>query len=61
MPKRCWRSLPAVAGGGRRLLQALRAGLAELSGCELVQLYLLDATHTRLGMKPSASTAAATA
>ena len=25
-------------------------GLTELSGCELAQLYLLDATHTRLGM-----------
>ncbi|MEC4240236.1 sigma-54 interaction domain-containing protein [Pseudomonas sp. DSV-1] len=25
-------------------------GLAELSGCELAQLYLLDATHTCLGM-----------
>jgi len=32
------------------LLGCFVRGLAELSGCELTQLYLLDATHTRLSM-----------
>lgn len=32
------------------LLGGLVRGLAELSGCELAQVYLLDATHTCLGM-----------
>lgn len=32
------------------LLGAFVRGLTELSGCELAQVYLLDATHTRLGM-----------
>lgn len=35
---------------GAELLAAFMRGLGELSGCELTQLYLLDATHTRLGM-----------
>lgn len=32
------------------LLGSFVRGLGELSGCELAQLYLLDATHTRLGI-----------
>ena len=35
---------------GSALLGGFARGLAELSGCELAQLYLLDATHTCLGM-----------
>lgn len=38
------------ATDGPALLGAFVRALAELSGCELAQLYLLDATHTRLGM-----------
>ena len=33
------------------LLQALVPAVAELSGCPLVQVYLLDPTHTRLGLE----------
>ncbi|KPG99618.1 Fis family transcriptional regulator [Pseudomonas sp. RIT-PI-q] len=42
-------SLSRVADGAALLGEFVR-GLAELSGCELTQLYLLDATHTSLGM-----------
>ena len=35
---------------GAVLLKAFVRGLAELSQCELTQLYLLDATHTSLEM-----------
>ena len=35
---------------GAALLGAFVRGLTELSGCELAQTYLLDATHTRLVM-----------
>ncbi|WP_296256094.1 MULTISPECIES: sigma-54 interaction domain-containing protein [unclassified Pseudomonas] len=38
------------ATDGAALLGAFVRGLTELSGCELAQVYLLDATHTRLGM-----------
>lgn len=38
------------ATDGAALLEAFVLGLAELSACELAQVYLLDATHTRLGM-----------
>lgn len=38
------------ASDGAALLGDFVRGLAELSGCELTQLYLLDATHTCLGM-----------
>lgn len=38
------------ATDGTALLDDFVHGLAELSGCELTQLYLLDATHTCLGM-----------
>lgn len=38
------------ATDGTALLGDFVRGLAELSGCELAQLYLLDATHTCLGM-----------
>lgn len=38
------------ATDGAALLGAFVRGLAELSGCELAQVYLLDATHTSLGM-----------
>ena len=38
------------ATDGAVLLGAFVRGLAELSGCELAQVYLLDATHTSLGM-----------
>lgn len=38
------------AADGAALLSDFVRGLAELSGCELTQLYLLDATHTCLGM-----------
>lgn len=38
------------ASDGAALLGAFVRGLTELSGCELAQVYLLDATHTRLGM-----------
>ena len=38
------------AADGAALLGDFVCGLAELSGCELTQLYLLDATHTCLGM-----------
>ncbi|RON66383.1 sigma-54-dependent Fis family transcriptional regulator [Pseudomonas fluorescens] len=38
------------AADGAALLGEFVRGLAELSGCELTQLYLLDATHTCLGM-----------
>ncbi|WP_439854746.1 sigma-54 interaction domain-containing protein [Pseudomonas yamanorum] len=38
------------ATDGATLLGAFVRGLAELSDCELAQVYLLDATHTRLGM-----------
>ena len=38
------------ATDGATLLGALVRGLTELSGCELAQVYVLDATHTRLGM-----------
>jgi sigma-54-dependent transcriptional regulator len=45
-------SSPAVAGGGRQgLLQALVPAWPTLSGCPLVQVYLLDPTHTRLGLE----------
>jgi sigma-54-dependent transcriptional regulator len=40
----------ARAADDAALLGGLVLGLAELSGCELTQLYLLDATHTSLGM-----------
>lgn len=40
----------ARAGDDAQLLGGLVLGLAELSGCELTQLYLLDATRTCLGM-----------
>jgi sigma-54-dependent transcriptional regulator len=40
----------ARAADDAALLGGLVVGLAELSGCELTQLYLLDATHTSLGM-----------
>ena len=40
---------PGAADGAALLGEFVR-GLAELSGCELTQLYLLDATHTCLGM-----------
>lgn len=40
----------ARAADDAALLSGLVLGLAELSGCELTQLYLLDATHTCLGM-----------
>ncbi|KAF1019343.1 MAG: Transcriptional regulatory protein ZraR [Pseudomonas sp.] len=38
------------AADGTALLGAFVRGLTELSGCELAQLYLLDETHTCLGM-----------
>ena len=38
------------AADGAALLGDFVRGLAGLSGCELTQLYLLDATHTSLGM-----------
>lgn len=38
------------AADGAALLGDFVRGLAELSGCELTQLYLLDATHTCTGM-----------
>ncbi|OLF51097.1 sigma-54 interaction domain-containing protein [Pseudomonas chlororaphis] len=38
------------AADGAALLGDFVRGVAELSGCELSQLYLLDATHTRLGL-----------
>jgi sigma-54-dependent transcriptional regulator len=38
------------AADGAALLGDFVRGLAELSGCELTQLYLLDATHTSLGL-----------
>ena len=38
------------AADGAALLGDFVRGVAELSGCELTQLYLLDATHTCLGM-----------
>lgn len=38
------------ATNGTALLGDFVRGLAELSGCELAQLYLLDATHTCLGL-----------
>ncbi len=38
------------ATDGPALLGEFVRALAELSGCELAQLYLLDATHTSLGM-----------
>lgn len=38
------------ATDGTALLGDFVRGLTELSGCELAQLYLLDATHTCLGM-----------
>lgn len=38
------------AADSAALLSEFVRGLAELSGCELTQLYLLDATHTCLGM-----------
>lgn len=38
------------APNGAALLGAFVRSLTELSGCELAQLYLLDATHTSLGM-----------
>lgn len=38
------------ASDGSALLGTFVRGVAELSGCELAQLYLLDATHTCLGM-----------
>ncbi|WP_460144096.1 sigma-54 interaction domain-containing protein [Pseudomonas sp. S2_A02] len=38
------------AADSAALLGDFVRGLAELSGCELTQLYLLDATHTCLGM-----------
>ncbi|TDF82465.1 sigma-54-dependent Fis family transcriptional regulator [Pseudomonas sp. H9] len=40
----------ARAADGPALLGEFVRGVAELSGCELSQLYLLDATHTRLGL-----------
>ncbi|MGA3682599.1 sigma-54 interaction domain-containing protein [Pseudomonas graminis] len=40
----------ARAADDAALLSGLVLGLGELSGCELTQLYLLDATHTCLGM-----------
>lgn len=40
----------ARAADDAALLGGLVLGLAELSGCELTQLYLLDATHACLGM-----------
>lgn len=39
------------AADGAALLGGFVRGLAELSGCELAQVYLLDATHTRLSMQ----------
>ena len=39
------------ASDGAALLGDFARGLAELSGCELAQVYLLDATHTCLGMQ----------
>lgn len=42
-------SLSRAADGGTLLGDFVR-GVAGLSGCELSQLYLLDATHTRLGL-----------
>ena len=42
-------SLSRAADGGALLGDFVR-GVAGLSGCELSQLYLLDATHTRLGL-----------
>ncbi|MGS7253485.1 sigma 54-interacting transcriptional regulator [Pseudomonas sp. SK] len=41
----------ARAADDRCLLQALVQAVAGLSGCALVQLYLLDSTHTRLGLE----------
>ncbi|MFJ4347465.1 sigma 54-interacting transcriptional regulator [Pseudomonas sp. NPDC089401] len=41
----------AAAGDDQRLLQALVQAVAGLSGCALVQAYLLDSTHTRLGLE----------
>ena len=41
----------ARAANGAELLGDFVRGLAELSGCELAQLYLLDATHTCLKMR----------
>jgi len=38
------------AADGAALLGEFVRGVTALSGCELSQLYLLDATHTRLGM-----------
>ncbi|MCK9816311.1 sigma 54-interacting transcriptional regulator [Pseudomonas sp. MAFF 302046] len=38
------------AAEGAALLGEFVQGVAELSGCELSQLFLLDATHTRLGL-----------
>lgn len=38
------------AADGAALLGDFALGLAELSGCELTQLYLLDVSHTRLGI-----------
>lgn len=38
------------ATDGAALLGAFARGLSELSGCELAQVYLLDATHTSLEM-----------
>jgi sigma-54-dependent transcriptional regulator len=40
----------AFASNDAALLGGFALGLAELSGCELTQLYLLDAGHTGLGM-----------
>ena len=39
------------AADGASLLGDFAGGLAQLSGCELAQVYLLDATHTSLGMQ----------
>jgi sigma-54-dependent transcriptional regulator len=43
-------ALLSQANNGAALLDTLVRGLTELSGCELAQVYLLDATHTSLGM-----------
>ncbi|MEG1039445.1 MAG: sigma 54-interacting transcriptional regulator [Pseudomonas sp.] len=42
-------SLPQAPDGGA-LLRDFVCAVAGLSGCELSQVYLLDATHTRLGL-----------
>ncbi|WP_409289124.1 sigma 54-interacting transcriptional regulator [Pseudomonas sp. KCJK8927] len=41
----------ACAADEQGLMQALVQAVAGLSGCALVQVYLLDSTHTRLGLE----------